>query len=117
MGEPGNEVGCEPEIERSQLPVILPLAQTGIGESLAVGIDKLVPFQLVVELVLGPREVGLLGGKLAYDDAVPNPQHHQQNAQRKMDPGTRHTLRSPSEIPNKQIPAEPDSPTAPNPAQ
>jgi hypothetical protein len=101
MSKPRDEMRREPEIERTQLPVILPLAQTGIGESLAIRIDELVSFQLIVKLVLGPGEFGLLGGELTDDDAVACPQQDEQDAHGKMDPGTCR-LRRPSPEPPKK---------------
>ena len=49
MPEALDEMRRQPEIVGAQLAIVLALAESGVGESLAVGVDELVFLQLVVE--------------------------------------------------------------------
>ena len=49
MTQPLDEMWCQPEIVGTQLTIVLPFAEGGVGEGLPVGIDKFVFLQFIVE--------------------------------------------------------------------
>ena len=49
MTQPLDEMWRQPEIVGAQLAVVLPFAERGIGEGLAVGIDELIFLQFLIE--------------------------------------------------------------------
>ena len=79
MRQPFDEMRRQPEIVGAQLPVVLALAQRGVGEGLPVGVDQLVLLELVVELdrldeverVLDPER--LVGDRLDFVRGLEHP--------------------------------------------